>query len=69
MLLSLLLARGHALPREVLVDRLWPKGDLESGVAGLHNALSSLRAALGGGPTARLAVVSRGEIVALSPSL
>jgi predicted ATPase/DNA-binding SARP family transcriptional activator len=68
LLLALLLAPGRQLPREVLLERLWPEGDPGGGADNLHSVVSALRAALGGGAHAA-AIQSRGGCVALAPDL
>src|SRR5690606_17063374 len=59
----LALARGHALHREELMDRLWPDLSLGEATPRLHKAAHFARRALGGAD--RLAV--RAEVVTLLP--
>jgi predicted ATPase/DNA-binding SARP family transcriptional activator len=68
LLLCLLLAPGHRLPREVVLERLWPEETPATSTVNLYSVLSALRAALGGGPSAT-AVQSRDSAIALAPEL
>src|SRR5512147_1321826 len=52
------LAPGHALPREVAIDTLWPEKDPASGANNLHRALYDLRQILGG----RFVDIERGHV-------
>jgi len=47
LLRHLLLARGTALPRDALIERLWPDVGPDAGTNRLHVALHALRALLG----------------------
>jgi DNA-binding SARP family transcriptional activator len=58
------LAPGHALPREVAIDTLWPDKDPASGANNLHRALYDLRQILGG----RWVDIERGQL-ALRPDV
>ena len=59
----LALAHGHRLPRDEVLEMLWPKLGADAGVANLHKAASYARRALG----ERDAIVVRGGMVALAP--
>ena len=59
------LAQGHRLPREQVIDTLWPQLDPEAGGANLRKAAHHAREALG----LRDAVVLQGGQVALCPSM
>jgi DNA-binding SARP family transcriptional activator/tetratricopeptide (TPR) repeat protein len=59
------LARGHRLPREQVIDTLWPQLNPEAGGANLRKAAHHAREALG----LRDAVVLQGGQVALCPSM
>lgn len=61
----LALAPGHRLPREQVVEALWPHLASDAGFANLHRAASAVRGALG----AKDAVVLRGGQVLLSPNV
>jgi DNA-binding SARP family transcriptional activator len=59
----LALAPGHRIPRDRVVDVLWPRLNAEAGIANLHKAAHHARRALGDPG----AVVLRGGVVALAP--
>jgi DNA-binding SARP family transcriptional activator/tetratricopeptide (TPR) repeat protein len=59
------LAQGHRLPREQVIDTLWPQLDPEAGGANLRKAAHHAREALG----LRDAVVLQGGQVILCPSM
>ena len=59
------LADGHRLPREQVIDTLWPQLDPEAGGANLRKAAHHARSALG----LREAVVLQGGQVMLGPSI
>ena len=59
----LALSRGHRMPRDQVLDMLWPRLGVDAGAANLHKAASYARRALG----ERDAVVVRGGVVALAP--
>lgn len=61
----LALADGHRLPREQVIDTLWPHLDPEAGAANLRKAAHHARQALGRHDT----VVLQGGNVALAPTL
>jgi DNA-binding SARP family transcriptional activator/tetratricopeptide (TPR) repeat protein len=60
----LALSRGHRLPRDQVLETLWPRLGLDAAAANLHKAASYARRALGD----RDAVVVRGGVVALAPN-
>jgi DNA-binding SARP family transcriptional activator len=59
----LALARGHRMPRDQVLEMLWPRLGADAAAANLHKAASYARRALG----ERDAVVVRGGVVALAP--
>ena len=59
----LALSRGHRMPRDQVLEMLWPRLAPEAGAANLHKAASNARRALG----ERDAVIVRGGVVALAP--
>jgi DNA-binding SARP family transcriptional activator len=59
----LALAPGHRLPRDEVLETLWPQLGADAAAANLHKAASYARRALG----ARDAVVVRGGMVELAP--
>ena len=59
----LALSRGHRMPRDQVLEKLWPRLGADAGAANLHKAASYARRALG----ERDAVVVRGGVVALAP--
>lgn len=59
----LALAPGHRMPRDGVLEMLWPNLGARASASNLHKAASYARRALGG----RDAVVLRGGVVELSP--
>ena len=59
----LALAPGHRLPRDAVVEALWPQLDVDAGMANLHKAAHHARRALGEND----AVVLREGMVLLAP--
>ena len=60
----LALAPGHRMPRDEVLEMLWPKLGADAAASNLHKAASYARRALGD----RGAVVLRGGVVALAPA-
>src|SRR4051794_26527822 len=60
----LALAPGHRMPRDEVLEMLWPKLGADAAASNLHKAASYARRALGD----RAAVVVRGGVVALAPA-
>ena len=60
----LALAPGHRMPRDEVLEMLWPQLGADSAAANLHKAASHARSALGD----RGAVVLRGGVVELAPA-
>jgi DNA-binding SARP family transcriptional activator/tetratricopeptide (TPR) repeat protein len=60
----LALASGHRLPRDQVLEALWPKLDANAAAANLHKAASYARRALGD----RAAIVLRAGVVQLAPN-
>src|SRR3954451_19347516 len=60
----LALAPGHRMPRDAVLEMLWPKLGADAAASNLHKAASYARGALGD----RGAVVLRGGVVALAPA-
>src|SRR5918912_4099772 len=61
----LALARGHRMPRDEVLEALWPRLGADAAAANLHKAASYARRALG----ARDAVVLRSGMVELAPDV
>jgi DNA-binding SARP family transcriptional activator/Flp pilus assembly protein TadD len=59
----LALARGHRMPRDEVLEMLWPRLGVDAAASNLHKAASYARRALGD----RGAVVLRGGVVELAP--
>src|SRR5947209_3683928 len=59
----LALAPGHRVPRDQVLEMLWPRLGADAAAANLHKAASYARSALGD----RAAVVLRGGVVELAP--
>src|SRR6516165_9602151 len=60
----LALASGHRLPRDEVLEALWPKLSADAAASNLHKAASYARRALGD----RTAVVLRRGLVELAPN-
>ncbi len=60
----LALASGHRMPRDEVLELLWPKLGVDAAASNLHKAASYARSALGD----RGAVVLRGGVVELAPA-
>jgi DNA-binding SARP family transcriptional activator len=60
----LALAPGHRMPRDAVLEMLWPKLGADAAASNLHKAASYARGALGD----RGGVVLRGGVVALAPA-
>ena len=69
LLLLLLITPDHRLPRESVVEVLWPEGNPDGGVAGLHKIVGALREVLRGRSLEFDPLINRADSVALHPDL